>query len=353
MKRAGRTPPFRGPDGQPLPDSIAEVEYLRLGGVDQWVMTRGERVSNPVLILLHGGPGFSDTQFFRHCNAALERSFTIVYWDQRGTGKSFNREIPRSAMTVDRFVADLDELIDHVRRRLGQNRVALFGHSWGSAVGALYTARFPDNVSTYIGCAQIGDSPAAEAASYAFAVSEAQRLHNRKALKDLQRIGAPPYAGADAVFTERTSIQRLNGELSAAALWKIGRLMLGTPESSLFDLPDIVRGFRFSMEAMWNEVSKLNLLSAAPVLRVPVFFFHGRRDHWIPGETSLAYFDLLSAPSKTFIWFDDSGHEPFVDEPAKFNTTMTELVRPVADRETTERRTAAELPERTYPSSAA
>src|SRR5215470_12026261 len=127
MKHLDKTPPFRGPRGEPVPRSLAEVEYLRLGGLDQWVMIRGESLSNPPLILLHGGPGFTETSFFRHFNAPLEKSFTVVYWDQRGAGKSFDRETPRSSMTVDRFVADLDELVDAVRKRLGKNKVVIFG----------------------------------------------------------------------------------------------------------------------------------------------------------------------------------------------------------------------------------
>ena len=62
---------------------------------------------------------------------------------------------------------------------------------------------------------------------------------------------------------------------------------------------------------------------------MPVFFFLGRKDRWVPPETSVAYFDALTAPSKKLVWFDESGHEPFVDEPAKFNAAMVELVRPV------------------------
>ena len=112
MKHLGKTPPFRGPKGELVPGSIAEVEYLRLGGLDQWVMIRGESLANPPLILLHGGPGFSETRLFRHFNAPLEKSFTVVYWDQRGTGKSFDRKIPRSSMTVEQFIADLDELVE-------------------------------------------------------------------------------------------------------------------------------------------------------------------------------------------------------------------------------------------------
>jgi hypothetical protein len=85
MKHAGRTPPFRTPTGEILPGSIAEVGYQRLGGIDQWVMIRSESI---------------EARLFRHFNAPLERSFTVVYWDQRGTNKSFDRRIPASSHSV-------------------------------------------------------------------------------------------------------------------------------------------------------------------------------------------------------------------------------------------------------------
>ena len=151
MKHLGRTRPFRGPNGEVMPGSIAEVAYLRLGGLDQWVMIRGESIANPLLILLHGGPGFSETHFFRHFNAPLEKAFTVVYWDQRGSGKSFDGKIARSSMTVERFVTDLDELVQAVCRRVGKERVTIFGHSWGSVLGVLYAARFPEKVAAYVG----------------------------------------------------------------------------------------------------------------------------------------------------------------------------------------------------------
>jgi pimeloyl-ACP methyl ester carboxylesterase len=44
----------------------------------------------------------------------------------------------------------------------------------------------------------------------------------------------------------------------------------------------------------------------------------------------VAYFEGLAAPSKTLVWFEESGHEPFADEPAKFNASMVDLVRPIA-----------------------
>src|SRR6266511_1515425 len=307
MRHLGKTPQFRGPHGEVVSGSIAEIAYRRLGGIDQWVMIRGESVANPPLILLHGGPGLSETLLFRHFNAPLERTFTVVYWDQRGAGKSFDRMIPRSSMMVEQFVSDLHELVDGVCTRLGKTKVAIFGHSWGSALGILYAARFPEKVAVYVGSGQIGDAAAGESASYAFALAEAQRL----------------------------TLSRLEGRMRPTAMWKLGRAVLGGEESSILDLPSTMRGFRFSLGAMWTEVSRLNLIELVPALQMPVFFFLGRNDHWVPAEISVEYINAVTAPSKKIVWFEESGHEPFVDEPAKFNALMAELVRQVLPSEST------------------
>ncbi|UGT91957.1 alpha/beta fold hydrolase [Mycobacterium ostraviense] len=225
-----RTPPFRAPSGQVVLGSIAELGYQRLGGIEQWVIIRGQNLGNPVLIYLHGGPGFSGTRLFRHFNADLQKSFTAVYWDQRGAGQSFERAIDPSSMTVDQFVADLDDLVDVVRARTGASKVIIFGHSWGSVLGVLYAARFPHKVAAYVGSGQIGNWQAAESASYAFALAEAHRRHHRKALKELQALGPPPYPAA-SVFKQRTWLQRFGGQLRPRVLWKFGRISLAGTEA--------------------------------------------------------------------------------------------------------------------------
>jgi pimeloyl-ACP methyl ester carboxylesterase len=308
--------------------SIAESGYRRLGGINQWVIVRGENVANPPLILLHGGPGMSETALFRYYNASLEERFTVVYWDQRGAGKSFSRNVPRSSMTVEQFLSDLHELVDAVLARTGQTKVVLFGHSWGSVLGTLYAARHPNKVAAYVGSGQVGDGAAGEEASYAFALAEAQRLGKRRLVEKLRTIGPPPHSGKD-VFAQRTALARLDGTMHPKVLWRMYWPIVAAPESSLLDLPAFMRGFGFSLDALWPEASRLNLIDLAPTLQMPVFFFLGRDDHWVPVETSLAYLEFLNAPSKRLVWFENSGHEPFVDEPAKFNALMAELVRPV------------------------
>jgi pimeloyl-ACP methyl ester carboxylesterase len=249
MKHLGKTRPFRGPKREVVPGSIAEFKYLHLGGIDQWVMIRGESLANPPLILLHGGPGFSETHFFRHFNAPLEKNFTVVYWDQRGSGKSFDRKIHRSSMTVEQFIADLDELVEAVRKRVGKKKVAIFGHSWGSVLGPLYAARFPEKVAAYVGSGQIGDWSASESLSYAFALAKAQCLNNRKALKELHAIGPPPHT-AGALWTQRTWLNHIEGQMNIRILWNLGWMFLSKPELSIFDLPNLFHTLRFSLDAM-------------------------------------------------------------------------------------------------------
>lgn len=329
MHSRGMTPPFRGPDGRILDGSIAEIVYLRLGGLDQWVMIRGRSVTNPILLLLHGGPGFPEMRLFRTFNAPLEDQYVVVYWEQRGTDKSYNPNIPPSSMTVEQFLADLDELIDVVRNHFGKDTIVLYGHSWGSALGVLYASRFPHKVAAYVGTGQIGDWPASERSSYEFVLAEADRRNHHRALKELQGIGNPPHS-FDEMMIQRKWLMGFVGIVRGMSIWHFSRILLGGPEASIIDLPNILRGSLWSPKLMWAEISLLDLTKTVPALQMPVFFFIGRHDHVVAAETSAAYFEILSAPSKQFVWFEESAHEPAVEEADKFNALMIDRVLPAA-----------------------
>ena len=329
MKNPGTTPAFRAADGSVLAGSIAETLYLRLGGIDQWVMIRGESTANPVLVLVHGGPGSPETSFFRYFNSSLEKSFTVVNWEQRGAGRSFSRDLKDKDMTIDRFVDDLDELVDAITQKLNKQRVVILGHSWGSALGTLYAARHPEKVCAYVGTGQIGDLQASELSSYAFVVDEAKRRNNRRALKQLSAIGQPPFT-TKSVGVQRRWLMRFVGMMRGKSYWQMFRALRSTPESSLLLMPDFIRGVMFSLRTMWPQVSQLNLEVAAPELKMPVFFFIGRHDHQVAAEVSAAYFDKLIAPAKVLVWFEDSAHMPPFEEAGKFNAKLVELVAPVA-----------------------
>ena len=86
-----------------------------------------------MILIVHGGPGTDEGPLFRHYTAALERDHAVVYWEQRGAGRSYSSQIAPATMTIDRFVSDLAEVVDYANRRYSPGRpVMLISHSWGS-----------------------------------------------------------------------------------------------------------------------------------------------------------------------------------------------------------------------------
>jgi proline iminopeptidase len=326
----GRTATFTDAAGRVLAGSVAEAGFWRIGDINQWVMVRGRNTDNPLLVILHGGPGSSETVLFRSFNAALEESYTVVYWDQRGAGRSYNRSIPPVSMTIDRFVADLDELVESLIARFGKRRVVLLGHSWGSLVGVLYASRHPAKVAAYVGVGQIADMAASEAASFAFALTKARERGHRKAIRQLLAIGPPPHA-VKALVTQRRWLMAMGGAFGpnlslAKVLWRA----LAVPEASVLDLVRLDKGLRFSLRLLFPEQLDVNLQRDVRRLETPVFFMLGRLDMQVVASVSAAYFEVLEAPHKQLIWFEASGHTPPFEEPELFNRLMVETVRPFA-----------------------
>jgi pimeloyl-ACP methyl ester carboxylesterase len=129
-------------------NGISSLEAITLSDVKQWIFIRGTNQSNPVLLFLHGGPGapIFGISSARALDAELINHFTIVHWDQRGTGKSYNTDIPVKSMTYDHLVEDCNELIDYLRTRFNTEKVFLVGHSAGSIIGLKTAHQYPEKL---------------------------------------------------------------------------------------------------------------------------------------------------------------------------------------------------------------
>lgn len=178
------TEPFRDHGGRILPGSVATMEMVPIGGTSQSLWIRGEDAGNPALILLHGGPGTSESVLFRHYDALLEAHFLVVYWEQRGAGRSYHGDLAPQSMTVSRLVQDLDELVELVRSRFKKRTVILLGHSWGTVLGTIYASMHPDKVAVYIGIGQVADMPSGERLSYGYARDQAILRGDHRALRE-------------------------------------------------------------------------------------------------------------------------------------------------------------------------
>ena len=209
------TLPFTDVNGDVIPGSVATMESTTIGGIPQSIWFRGVSRSDPALIPLHGGPGTSESALFRHYNSALERHFLVVYWEQRGTGRSFNSAILLRTMTIAQFLRNLDEVVELVRHHFGKDKVVLLAHSWGTVLGTIYAARYPEKVSVYVGIAQVANVPQGRRLSYDFTLSEAKKRNNAKAVSELMAIGPPPYDSVDEKLTTGKWVERFGGMFRA------------------------------------------------------------------------------------------------------------------------------------------
>lgn len=112
-------------------NSVASIQKVEIGGIGQYIMIRGRDINNPILLFLHGGPGYTQILFARKYQEELEDSFIVVNWDQEGSGMSYSFDIPKETMNRDQFIEDGKELIDYLCKKYNKEKVYLVGHSWG------------------------------------------------------------------------------------------------------------------------------------------------------------------------------------------------------------------------------
>lgn len=123
------TPPIKDNKGNIIPESIASLEMVELGGMDQCILIRGNDLSNPILLWLHGGPGSAQMPVVHYFNGELEKDFIVVHWDQCGAGKSNPRNFDEQTMTFEQFLNDAHELTQYLKKRFSKEKIYLVGHS--------------------------------------------------------------------------------------------------------------------------------------------------------------------------------------------------------------------------------
>jgi pimeloyl-ACP methyl ester carboxylesterase len=265
-------------------------------------------------LFLHGGPGMPMMYLAHRFQRDLESEFLVVHWDQRGAGKSFDRDLPVESMNVERFLSDTDELVALLRSRYGAEKIYLAGHSWGSYLGMLFTNRHPEMLQAYIGIGQVVDDRRASEIQDEFIRGRAAELNNEEALRELAEDG-------DRV--REKWLFEFGGELYGHTNW-LPLLWSGllSPEYSLIDAVNVGRGSSLSSQHMrYNAISE-PLLDAVTSVDVPVYFFIGRHDYTTPAELVELYYRKLQAPRKRIVWFEESAHFPFFEEPERFTAEM-------------------------------
>ena len=327
-----KTPKIKDNNGKIKPNSIASLEKVKIGGIDQWIIIRGHDKNYPILLFLHGGPGSNEGFFAYKFQRDLEEHFIVVNWDQRGAGKSFSKKIPKESMNIEQFILDTSELIKLLLNRFNKKKLYLVGHSWGSILGTLVVSRYPEIIQAYIGVGQVVNILENEKVSYQFTIDQAKKLGKKKALKQLKKLEPYPekdITDANTLKKQRKWLTKFGGVIhNETNWWSYIKIALGSPEYSLKDMIKFVRGSKLSIEALWEELFEIDFPSQITELKIPIYICMGRYDYNTPFELAEKYFNQIKAPKKEFIWFENSAHMLHIEEAEKFNDLLINKILP-------------------------
>lgn len=314
---------------------ISEDGFQSIGGIEQWITIRGEDRANPVVLVVHGGPGNPLSPYSDAMYAAWAKDFTIVHWDQRGAGKTFGRtpSTAESALTLDLMASDGVEVAEFLRRHLTQRKIILMGNSWGSILAVHMAKRRPDLFYAYVGTSQFVSRTANEAASYSQTLAIAKQADDAKTVAALEAIGPPPRTNPRAFGVLRRAIRVYEGKVTtpAPASWWAPAPQYATAAA----LADAEAGEDYSFVQFVGMkgdgmLSHVDLPGMGLRFEIPVYLVQGKEDLLTPLSVTQPYFDSLQAPDKAMVIVPQAGHGPNEAVLAAEYRLLMERVRPAA-----------------------
>ncbi len=321
------------------PHGIERLETVRIGGIDQWLSIRGTDRRNPVLLMLHGGPGYQVMPHSWYFQRGWEDYFTVVQWDQRGSGKTYatnDADAVAPTMTIDRMIKDTEEVIAWLRREFDRDKIFVLGHSWGSVLGLSVARKHPQWLHAYISTAQMVDGYESDRRGWRFAIERARETRNTQAIKELEAIA--PYAvdgkplALEDLYVQRKWLGHFGGAVSGRPGFEheIAAVQLA-PEYTDRDLDQVWKGNAYASKHLLMDAMAMDF-SDVDSLDCPLILFLGRDDRNVSSTLGEEWFARIEAPSKTLEWFEHSAHELFNEEPGKTLVSLVRHARPIAER---------------------
>lgn len=317
---------FRKPDFSIPEGGVDQIHSIQIGGIQQTILIQSYSPKNPVLLFLHGGPsmplpGISSRgkNYSVATNTReLVKHFNVVFWDQRGTGKSYHKDIPQETMTLEQFVTDADELTDYLRETFKQDKIFLAAHSFGTLIGMYLLKKQPEKFHSYVGISQIISWTENDRAGVTWVKEEAKRRGDYKALNEIEAVGEPPFTegykqwGVLRKWQMKYSSMVFNDvTIKHPGLLKISLDMLNSRD---YRLADVFHSFYSGFKLIYTDefiknIPKINVQKHVPEVNVPITFIHGRKDIHVHPELAEEYFNTVKTThEKHFIWMEKSAH---------------------------------------------
>lgn len=315
----GKPDALRDENGVILKGSISEKIFLNINGVKQGMFVQSKDSTNPVLLYLHGG--IPDYFLTKKYPTALEDYFTVVWWDQRWAGLSYNPKTSQESTTLEQMISDTKEVTNYLRKRFGQDKIYLMGRSGGTFIGIHVAAQFPELYHAYIGIAQMSDHLKSERLAYEFMLKEYRDAGNRKMAGKLEASPVTdviPYGYLklrdEAMHTIGVGTTRNMRSIITGVFLP----SLTCRDYTISEKINLWRGkAKAGVHPLWNTILATDLSKQVPELEIPVYFMHGIYDYTVSYDLAKDYFEKIKAPLKGFYTFEQSAHSPTFEEPEK------------------------------------
>ncbi|WP_438486856.1 alpha/beta fold hydrolase [Streptomyces sp. S186] len=311
------------------PNGIDESGFVRIGGIDQWVSVRGEDRRNPVILEILGGPGASNLIFIPRTRD-WERHFTIVRWDMRGAGNTFAATGPagQGEMSLDRLHRDALEVTEHVRARLGAEKVLLVANSFGTVLGLRLARNHPELYSAYVGTDQNIVAGGREHSAYHALVARLRQADKKKELAAVLAMGADKSAWSVEQQSRYNKLVLTTDPLSYDTMKTVViRSLWFSPLHTLRGLRAYLKAMTFS-EPLARQAVTIDEWAEGTTFPLPFFVFQGDGDVLTPPEPARRFFDDVTAPVKDFALIRNAGHFASFRHPDQFLDLMLTKVRP-------------------------
>jgi pimeloyl-ACP methyl ester carboxylesterase len=315
----GTPRPILDGNGAVVPGSLSEKAFIEINGAVQGVFIKSRSPELPVLLYLHGGmPDYFLTA--RH-PTGLEDLFTVVWWEQRGSGLSHAAADRSTPITVDLLVSDAIALADHLRRQFRQEKIYLMGHSGGTFIGLQVVQRAPELFHAYIGVAQITDQLESEQRAYRYMLNRFRESGDARWVERLQATSVEHGTPREYLRIRDAAMHKLG----VGTMHEMTSIVSGLFIPSLLFPEYTVREkwqlwaakARSGASVLWDAMISTDLRRSVPEVQVPVYFLHGVHDYTCSYDLARSYAAELRAPRKGFYTFHDSAHSPIFEEPAR------------------------------------
>lgn len=308
--------------------AVDERTFMDIGGTQQYVEIRGESDSLPVLLFIHGGPGWPQTPQLRYFNADLCKSFIVATWDQRGCGLSLMKDSTVQNVSLQQIVADAHQLTQFLKEKFRQPQVYLAGFSWGSNIGIRLAQQYPGDYKAYVGISQIVNIEKGMQRTQQWLQQQATNTNDTATLSALKKLDKKSFCHTpmECFMKQYELVSKYRGAVYDSASDKeTAKAMAMYDDYKTYDWN---KGFFYSAQRMEKDAFAADL-SFIKKLDMPVYFISGRHDWNVPAVLVQEFMEQLEAPYKEMIWFENSAHGPLEEEPAKFNKVMAEkLLQP-------------------------